>query len=72
LHHGGVILRDQVRAGQHRQATAEHVQVRLVKRQHQDGQVALEVWLLVNCERDLAVLDTLRDVGVKVEGSQLG
>ena len=63
---------DDARAGEDRLAAADGVQVLRVELQHHDRQVALLVLLLVDGEGDLAVLDALDDVGVEVEGGDLG
>ena len=58
--------------GQHRLAAADRVRVRLVEREEDDRQVALQVLLLVDGELDLAVLDRLHDVARQVERAELG
>ena len=52
-------------------AAADEVAVVLVQPERVDGQVALEVGLLVDSELDLAVLDGLGGIRVQVEGGDL-
>src|SRR3712207_5868332 len=57
--HVGLV--DQVRPGQRRLATAEHVAVRLVEPQPVDRRIPLQVWLLVDGPLQSAGLDLRRD-----------
>src|SRR5260370_30674030 len=58
----GASLEDAVRDG---------IEIRLVQRQQDDGQVSLEILLLVNSEQHLTTLDRIEHIGRQVEGSQL-
>ena len=65
-------LVDERRTGQHGAAAAHDVAVLLEQVELGDGQVALEVGLLVDAELELAVLHCLGRVDVQVEGADLG
>src|SRR5829696_582086 len=69
---GRVVLGHEARAGQHRPAAADGVEVGLVLGEQHDRQVALLVLLLVDREVDLPAGDRGDHVGVEVEGGQLG
>ncbi len=69
---GDVAAVDEGRAGQDRLAATEDIAVLLKEIELCDGHVALQVGLLVDVELDLAVLHSLRQVRVGVEGADLG
>src|SRR6266568_9414890 len=65
-------LVDQERSGQRGLATAEDVAVGLVQPQRVDGQIALQVRLLVDGPLQITRLDLRRDLRVEVERADLG
>ena len=68
-----VVRVDERRAGQHRPAAAEVVAVGQVQPQRVHGQVALQVRLLIDGEQDRRRPGCCwRDIGVQVEGDDLG
>src|SRR3954451_3927825 len=76
LHEGedlrDVGLVDEGRTGQHGLAATEDVAVPQVEVELGDGQVALQVGLLVDEELDLPLTDGLRGVRIGVERADLG
>ena len=61
---------DKAGAGQD-DAVRDGIEVRLVQRQEDNGQVSLEILLLVNGKQYLTILDPIQHIRRQVEGSQL-
>src|SRR5690606_2120819 len=66
---GSLFLGDQVRTG--RNIAARHQAIFGVEREEGDGQVALQVLLLIDGEGGLAVNDGLQEAGRHVEGADV-
>src|SRR5579875_2217028 len=65
-----VILRHKTGAS-HDHVIGNCVEVRPVQRQQHNGQIALEILLLVNSKEHLTIFDGLQNIGREIKGSQL-